>query len=197
MVTVPNVVTDAPALRKSPVFLYFSDRFTRPQPFRPDIVVAIDMCLRRRSPCSMPTSHKCTNGSPGSTEHLIRSRKSRRPERNGSPNSVPAACCLSGSRLWKNGMALKRLRCSYSGQGTVTMPRGGWCHPIRARILARTSASCSGDARVIPAPRESRDRRRRRSSEACLASRRRSPDRGAGREPRDWCACAGPSSQLS
>jgi LmbE family N-acetylglucosaminyl deacetylase len=42
MVTVPNLVTDTPALRKNPVFLYFSDRFTRPQPFRPDIVVAID-----------------------------------------------------------------------------------------------------------------------------------------------------------
>jgi LmbE family N-acetylglucosaminyl deacetylase len=42
MVTVPNIVTDVPALRKNPVFLYFSDRFTRPQPFRPDIVISID-----------------------------------------------------------------------------------------------------------------------------------------------------------
>jgi LmbE family N-acetylglucosaminyl deacetylase len=42
MVTVPNIVPGTPALRKNPVFLYFSDRFTRPQPFRPDIVVSID-----------------------------------------------------------------------------------------------------------------------------------------------------------
>ena len=42
MVTVPDVVTDVPALKTNPVFLYFSDRFTRPQPFRPDIVVSID-----------------------------------------------------------------------------------------------------------------------------------------------------------
>lgn len=42
MVTVPNVVSDVPALRKNPVFLYFSDGFQRPQPFRPDIVVSID-----------------------------------------------------------------------------------------------------------------------------------------------------------
>ena len=48
MVTVPNVVTDAPALRKNPVFLYFSDRFTRPQPFRPDIVVAIDDVFEKK-----------------------------------------------------------------------------------------------------------------------------------------------------
>lgn len=42
MVTVPNVVSDTPALRNNPLFLYFYDGFTRPQPFRPDIVVAID-----------------------------------------------------------------------------------------------------------------------------------------------------------
>lgn len=42
MVTVPNLVTDVPALRKNPVFVYFWDPFTQPQPFRPDIVVSID-----------------------------------------------------------------------------------------------------------------------------------------------------------
>jgi LmbE family N-acetylglucosaminyl deacetylase len=48
MVTVPNVVTDTPALRKNPVFLYFSDRFQRPQPFRPDVVVAIDDVIDKK-----------------------------------------------------------------------------------------------------------------------------------------------------
>ena len=42
MVIVLSLVPDAPALKRNPVFLYYSDRFTRPQPFRPDIVVAID-----------------------------------------------------------------------------------------------------------------------------------------------------------
>ncbi len=42
MVVVPNVTPDAPALRKNPVFLYYEDRFQRPNPFRPDIAVAID-----------------------------------------------------------------------------------------------------------------------------------------------------------
>ena len=48
MVTVPNIVTDTPALRKNPVFLYYSDRFARPQPFRPDIVVAIDDVFEKK-----------------------------------------------------------------------------------------------------------------------------------------------------
>lgn len=42
MVTVPNVASDTPAIAKNPLFLYFSDDFTRPQAFRPDIVVSID-----------------------------------------------------------------------------------------------------------------------------------------------------------
>jgi len=42
MVIVPNIVTDTAALRRNPVFLYYSDRFTQPQAFRADIVVAID-----------------------------------------------------------------------------------------------------------------------------------------------------------
>ena len=42
MVIVPNVAADTPPLKKNPVFLYSEDRFQRPNPFEPDIVVAID-----------------------------------------------------------------------------------------------------------------------------------------------------------
>lgn len=41
MVTVPNVASDVPALKKNPVFLYSEDRFQKPYPFQPDIVVDI------------------------------------------------------------------------------------------------------------------------------------------------------------
>lgn len=42
MVQVPNLVPDAPALRKSPIFIYYQDHFQKPAPFRPDVVVALD-----------------------------------------------------------------------------------------------------------------------------------------------------------
>lgn len=42
MVIVPDVVKDTPPLVNNPVFLYYADRFQRPQPFQPDIVVSID-----------------------------------------------------------------------------------------------------------------------------------------------------------
>lgn len=42
MVTVPFICPDTPPLKKNPVFLYSSDRFQKPYPFRADIAVALD-----------------------------------------------------------------------------------------------------------------------------------------------------------
>jgi LmbE family N-acetylglucosaminyl deacetylase len=42
MVAVPFFCPDAPPLKKNPLFLYYSDRFERPNPFRADIIVDID-----------------------------------------------------------------------------------------------------------------------------------------------------------
>ncbi len=41
MVAVPNVAADTPPLKKNPVFLYFQDRFQKPNPFNPDIAIDI------------------------------------------------------------------------------------------------------------------------------------------------------------
>ncbi len=42
MVVAPNIVPEASALRKNPVFMYYDDNFQKPAPFRPDVAVAID-----------------------------------------------------------------------------------------------------------------------------------------------------------
>jgi LmbE family N-acetylglucosaminyl deacetylase len=42
MVIVPNIASDTPALKKNPVFMYYSDNFPKPAPFRPDVAVSID-----------------------------------------------------------------------------------------------------------------------------------------------------------
>jgi LmbE family N-acetylglucosaminyl deacetylase len=42
MVVVPNIVPDTPPLENNPIFLYYSDGFQKPAPFRPDVVVPID-----------------------------------------------------------------------------------------------------------------------------------------------------------
>jgi LmbE family N-acetylglucosaminyl deacetylase len=48
MVTVPYFCPDTPALSENPVFLYSSDRFEKPYPFRADIAVDIDDVFDRK-----------------------------------------------------------------------------------------------------------------------------------------------------
>jgi LmbE family N-acetylglucosaminyl deacetylase len=48
MVVVPAVTPEVPALHKNPVFLYYEDNFQRPNPFRPDIAVAIDEVVDKK-----------------------------------------------------------------------------------------------------------------------------------------------------
>jgi len=48
MVTVPNIVPFVPHLTKNPIFMYMNDRFTKPNPFEPDIVVAIDEVIEKK-----------------------------------------------------------------------------------------------------------------------------------------------------
>ena len=42
MVVVPNIAADTPPLRKNPVFVYYQDRFQKPNPFSPDVAVSVD-----------------------------------------------------------------------------------------------------------------------------------------------------------
>ncbi|QRR00359.1 PIG-L deacetylase family protein [Dyadobacter sandarakinus] len=48
LVIVPNILSSVPPLTKNPVFLYFRDRFQRPNPFRPDIAVDITDALAKK-----------------------------------------------------------------------------------------------------------------------------------------------------
>lgn len=48
MVAVPNVAPDTKPLKKNPVFLYFQDRFQKPNPFRPDITVDITSVFEKK-----------------------------------------------------------------------------------------------------------------------------------------------------
>jgi LmbE family N-acetylglucosaminyl deacetylase len=48
LVVVPNVVPDVPALEKNPVFLYMEDGFRKPNPFTPDITVAVDDTFQKK-----------------------------------------------------------------------------------------------------------------------------------------------------
>jgi LmbE family N-acetylglucosaminyl deacetylase len=48
MVTVPFFCPDIPYLKKNPVFMYYPDHFQKPNPFKPDVVVATDSVIDKR-----------------------------------------------------------------------------------------------------------------------------------------------------
>ena len=48
MVTVPYFCPDTPYLTQNPVFLYFEDRFQKPNPFSADVVVSIDDVIQKK-----------------------------------------------------------------------------------------------------------------------------------------------------
>ncbi len=48
MVTVPFFCPDTPILRNNPVYLFYPDRFRKPNPFQPDIAVSIDTVMERK-----------------------------------------------------------------------------------------------------------------------------------------------------
>jgi N-acetylglucosamine malate deacetylase 1 len=48
MVTVPFFCPDTPHLTRNPLFLSYEDNFTRPNPFRADIIVSIDDTLEKK-----------------------------------------------------------------------------------------------------------------------------------------------------
>jgi N-acetylglucosamine malate deacetylase 1 len=48
MVMVPFFCPDVPPLRKNPVFMYYTDRFLKPNPSKPDVVVSIEPVLEAK-----------------------------------------------------------------------------------------------------------------------------------------------------
>ena len=48
MVTVPFFCPDVPYLKSNPVFLYYPDSFQKPNPFQPDVAVAIDGVISKK-----------------------------------------------------------------------------------------------------------------------------------------------------
>jgi LmbE family N-acetylglucosaminyl deacetylase len=48
MVTVPHFCPDTPILQNNPVFMYFPDRFQKPNPFKPDVVVDVGATMEKK-----------------------------------------------------------------------------------------------------------------------------------------------------
>ena len=71
MVTVPYFCPDIPFLKKNPVFMYSSDGFQKPYPFKPDVAVSVDDVFEQKVEGIhlMPSQHY-EGGANGSEEYV-------------------------------------------------------------------------------------------------------------------------------
>ena len=71
MVTVPFFCPDIPFLKKNPVFMYSSDGFQKPYPFKPDVAVALDDVFDQKvEGLHLMPSQVYEGGASGSAEYV-------------------------------------------------------------------------------------------------------------------------------
>jgi N-acetylglucosamine malate deacetylase 1 len=102
MVTVPFFCPDVPILKQNPVFLYSSDGFQKPYPFRPDIAVSVDSVFDQKIDAihELESQHY-EGGANGSEEHV---------------SKAPPASDVAGRKAW--------LRARWEGRQSAEARKG-------------------------------------------------------------------------
>lgn len=78
MVICPFFCPDVPHLQQNPVFLYFWDRFEKPNPFEPDIVVAIDSVIDQKLEALVALESQFVEGCVTGNESMIPKNETER-----------------------------------------------------------------------------------------------------------------------
>src|SRR5688572_3330604 len=86
MVTVPFFCPDTPPLKKNPLFLYSSDRFQSPYPFRGDVVVSVDDVFEQKLDAIHELASQAYEGGADGNEERYA--------------TVPAAEDVAGRKAW-------------------------------------------------------------------------------------------------
>jgi LmbE family N-acetylglucosaminyl deacetylase len=71
MVICPFICPDVPNLKTNPVFLYFSDRFQKPAPFEPSLVVAIDDVIEKKLDAMVALESQFIEGGVSGNESMV------------------------------------------------------------------------------------------------------------------------------
>jgi len=86
MVTVPFFCPDTPPLKTNPVFLFSSDGFQRPYPFKPDVAVDIGDVLEQKLEAIHELASQVYEGGASGSEEFVR--------------SVPPESDVAGRKAW-------------------------------------------------------------------------------------------------
>jgi len=71
MVICPFFCPDVPYLPSNPIFLYYSDRFQKPNPFEPDVVVSIDSVIDQKLDALVELESQFVEGCVSGNESMI------------------------------------------------------------------------------------------------------------------------------
>ncbi len=78
MVICPFICPDVPHLKTNPVFLYLSDGFQKPNPFEPDMVVAIDDVIEKKLDAMAVLESQFVEGGVSGNESMIPKNEAER-----------------------------------------------------------------------------------------------------------------------
>jgi LmbE family N-acetylglucosaminyl deacetylase len=81
MVTVPFFCPGTPYLKSNPVFLYYQDRFQKPNPFSADIAVGIDTVIDKKLAAALALASQTLEGGCGGSERLYPDDPAKRKAR--------------------------------------------------------------------------------------------------------------------
>jgi LmbE family N-acetylglucosaminyl deacetylase len=141
MVVVPNIVSDVPALRKNPIFLYYDDNFQQPNPFRPDVAVNLDDVWSTKIDDLDAQVSQMYEWLPWVAGNLNRFPRIRWPANSGSRNRAgDGSPRPSGPRSWRatappraeRSNMPKRFSCANTAAGPAST-NCGRCSPSRRR----------------------------------------------------------------
>ncbi|MCI0664278.1 MAG: PIG-L family deacetylase [Acidobacteria bacterium] len=81
MVTVPYICPEVPPLKNNPVFMYYTDRFQRPNPSQPDIAISIDSVIDKKLDALAVMESQFLEGGANGHEGLIPKTPEQRTKR--------------------------------------------------------------------------------------------------------------------
>ncbi|MBL8186877.1 MAG: PIG-L family deacetylase [Acidobacteria bacterium] len=81
MVTVPNFAPDVPHLTNNPVFMYFSDRFEKPNPFQADVIVDVDSVMEKKLDGLLGMVSQFYEGGANGSQELMTTDPAKQKER--------------------------------------------------------------------------------------------------------------------
>lgn len=81
MVTVPFFCPDVPYLKNNPVFMYYPDGFQKPNPFQPDVAVAIDQVITKKLDALDALESQFYEGGANGSPELVPSDPAKQQER--------------------------------------------------------------------------------------------------------------------